>query len=205
MFSLICTWTKDWANNRGADDLRRRRAHYDVTVMKCHSAIWSGYRITLLCVNHTWLTLSFSPNQQAMFFLTSGKTVWPSTKARGVTEEMLNSVTTSQLMNWLRRWRRPLGKADRKKIMWLSKSLTTPFYVQKYPAKNKEIPKLRITLPLVAESYWLRRASTESYQETQICICISELSLILKRHSFFGFTAKENKDILNSDCQYHCS
>ena len=33
MFSLICAWTNGWANNRYAGDLRRPRAHYDVTVM----------------------------------------------------------------------------------------------------------------------------------------------------------------------------
>ena len=33
MFSLICTRMSGWANNREADDLRRHRAHYDVTVM----------------------------------------------------------------------------------------------------------------------------------------------------------------------------
>ena len=33
MFSLICDWTNDWANNRGANDLRRRRTHYDGIVM----------------------------------------------------------------------------------------------------------------------------------------------------------------------------
>ena len=32
-FSLICTRTNDWANNRDADDLRHNRAHYDVTVI----------------------------------------------------------------------------------------------------------------------------------------------------------------------------
>ena len=32
MFSLINAWTNDRANNRDADDLRRHRAHYDVTV-----------------------------------------------------------------------------------------------------------------------------------------------------------------------------
>ena len=32
MFSLIRAWTSGWANNRDADDLRRHRAHYDVTV-----------------------------------------------------------------------------------------------------------------------------------------------------------------------------
>ena len=33
MFSVICAWINDWANNREAADLRRHRAHYDVTVM----------------------------------------------------------------------------------------------------------------------------------------------------------------------------
>ena len=33
MFSLICVWIKCWVNNREAGDLRRYRAHYDVTVM----------------------------------------------------------------------------------------------------------------------------------------------------------------------------
>ena len=32
VFSLICAWTNGWGNNRDAGDLRRRRAHYDVTV-----------------------------------------------------------------------------------------------------------------------------------------------------------------------------
>ena len=33
MFSLICLWINDWVNTREAGDLRRYRAHYDVTVM----------------------------------------------------------------------------------------------------------------------------------------------------------------------------
>ena len=33
MFSLIRAWTNGWANNRDAEDLRRHRAHYDVTVV----------------------------------------------------------------------------------------------------------------------------------------------------------------------------
>ena len=33
MFSSICAWTNDWANNQDAGDLRRHRIHYDVTVM----------------------------------------------------------------------------------------------------------------------------------------------------------------------------
>ena len=30
---LICTWINDWVNNGEAGDLKRHRAHYDVTVM----------------------------------------------------------------------------------------------------------------------------------------------------------------------------
>ena len=33
MFALICVWTNGWANNQDAGDLRRHRAHYDVTAM----------------------------------------------------------------------------------------------------------------------------------------------------------------------------
>ena len=33
MFSLICVWINDRVNNREAGDLRRYRAHYDVTLM----------------------------------------------------------------------------------------------------------------------------------------------------------------------------
>ena len=31
MFTLICAWTNGWANTRDTGDLRRHRAHYDVT------------------------------------------------------------------------------------------------------------------------------------------------------------------------------
>ena len=34
MFPLVCVWINDWVNNRGAGDLKRHRAHYDVTVMR---------------------------------------------------------------------------------------------------------------------------------------------------------------------------
>ena len=30
---FVCAWTNGWVNNRNASDLRRHRAHYDVTVM----------------------------------------------------------------------------------------------------------------------------------------------------------------------------
>ena len=44
MSYLICAWTNSWGNSRDACDLRRNRAHYDVTVM-----IWyfpAGYWIS---------------------------------------------------------------------------------------------------------------------------------------------------------------
>ena len=41
MFSLICAWTNEWANHKDAGDLRRHRAHHDVTVMN------SIYRLSL--------------------------------------------------------------------------------------------------------------------------------------------------------------
>ena len=36
MFHWICAWINGCANNREAGDLRRHRAHYDVTVMPKH-------------------------------------------------------------------------------------------------------------------------------------------------------------------------
>ena len=34
MFSLICAWTNSWVNNRDAVNLRRHRAHHNVTLMR---------------------------------------------------------------------------------------------------------------------------------------------------------------------------
>ena len=39
IFSLIGVWINGWVNNREAGDLRRYRAHYDVTVMDLGSLI----------------------------------------------------------------------------------------------------------------------------------------------------------------------
>ena len=43
MFSFICAWTNGWENNRDACDLRRNRAHYDVTVTFLE-IYWSAMR-----------------------------------------------------------------------------------------------------------------------------------------------------------------
>ena len=43
VFSFICAWTNGWVNNQDAANLRRHRAHYDVTLMWCPIVIqWSG-------------------------------------------------------------------------------------------------------------------------------------------------------------------
>ena len=47
MFSLICVWINGWVNNREADDLRRYRAHYDVSVMCVGSGMWDHYLLII--------------------------------------------------------------------------------------------------------------------------------------------------------------
>ena len=44
MFSLICVWINSWVNNREAGNLRRYRAHYNVTVMWCLGAKTPGHQ-----------------------------------------------------------------------------------------------------------------------------------------------------------------
>ena len=39
MFSLICAWINGWVNSGEAGDLRRRHAHYDVTVIFKHDGV----------------------------------------------------------------------------------------------------------------------------------------------------------------------
>ena len=50
MFSLICVWINAWVNNREAGDLRRYRAHCDVTVINANFGgfvDWSNGELTL--------------------------------------------------------------------------------------------------------------------------------------------------------------
>ena len=51
MFSLICAWTKGWANDRDVGDLRRHCAHYDVT----------GGDLTTERVGNHQIHLSYNP------------------------------------------------------------------------------------------------------------------------------------------------
>ena len=53
MFSLICAWIIGWVNNRKAGDLRRHRAHYDVTVMcYIYSTIIFNWQLDLSEIGH---------------------------------------------------------------------------------------------------------------------------------------------------------
>ena len=52
MFSLI--WTKAWASNRDAGDLRRHCAHYDVIVMLLQFNLGISGRL-LVQLNHQWV------------------------------------------------------------------------------------------------------------------------------------------------------
>ena len=59
MFSLICVWINDWVNNREVGDLRRYRAHYDVTVMIHRKEHQTDGFTHSRCFN-TWLALGIS-------------------------------------------------------------------------------------------------------------------------------------------------
>ena len=52
MVALICAWINRWVNNREADDLRRHRAHYVVTVM---ITVWKQS----VCREHIFAKLFF--------------------------------------------------------------------------------------------------------------------------------------------------
>ena len=55
MFSLICVWINGLVNNREAGDLRRYRAHCDVTVMKRENSTSTSMSSNLHELNR-WLT-----------------------------------------------------------------------------------------------------------------------------------------------------
>ena len=60
MFSLNCVWINGWVNNREADDLRRYRAHYDVTVMpNIYYRVVFCLIITMLCSTVLWCEVNF--------------------------------------------------------------------------------------------------------------------------------------------------
>ena len=48
VFPLICAWINDWVNNGVAGDLRRHRAHYDITVM--NSSLQASLKEITICL-----------------------------------------------------------------------------------------------------------------------------------------------------------
>ena len=81
MFSLICTWINSWVNNPEVGDLRRHRAHCDVSVMNMLYIIYSVSRavctrvccvLHMLCFCalyiHGWYLLSTGQIPQGCFF-----------------------------------------------------------------------------------------------------------------------------------------
>ena len=54
MFSLICAWISAWLNNHEAGDLRRHRAHYDVTVVHQVDCMITNHATDQVTLQHRW-------------------------------------------------------------------------------------------------------------------------------------------------------
>ena len=69
IFSLICTLINSWVNNREAGDLKRHRAHYDVTLMVFMSCRMIGYHsLYLLRLLVVVILMKFWLNLQMRFY-----------------------------------------------------------------------------------------------------------------------------------------
>ena len=99
MFSFICAWTNGWVTNRVAGDLRRHRAHYDVTLI-----LWCTYASTpypikfadgfaLLYLNVWFLYANLSGLLRWHWGITSGM-------AFGSCDLLLISTALRQSYNW---------------------------------------------------------------------------------------------------------
>ena len=76
MFSWICAWINGWVNNGEADDSRRHRAHYDVTVMDSidwqnrFDTFWRAWELVYMWSRHLWMETavpkSFGSSAQAL-------------------------------------------------------------------------------------------------------------------------------------------
>ena len=63
MFSLICAWTNDWANNRDAGYFGGHCAHYDVTVML---GLWHVQVASKMNNSRSDLSISFRTHSQGL-------------------------------------------------------------------------------------------------------------------------------------------
>ena len=68
MFSLIFAWTYGWPSNQDAGDLRRHRAHYDVTVMRGSSWVLRAGRY-YIDLNQGYLLQYIPRNMHTVFAL----------------------------------------------------------------------------------------------------------------------------------------
>ena len=73
--SLICTWINGWVNNCEAGDLRRHRAHYDVTVMDNYKASYYDSKLRFRIrfdYQKTSFKMSFKIHPESWNLLQSG-------------------------------------------------------------------------------------------------------------------------------------
>ena len=75
MFYLICAWIDGWVNNRDARDLRRHRAHYDVTVIIGEKGPMPPWYIAVMCCKYMmnfhmfWVYITQNSVRFSFFFL----------------------------------------------------------------------------------------------------------------------------------------
>ena len=69
VFSLICAWISGWVNNREAGDLRRHRAHYDITVIYNFDEFWSMDNVSNHTSSKLWDEITYT------FLIFDGETV----------------------------------------------------------------------------------------------------------------------------------
>ena len=78
MFSLVCAWTNRWVNNQNAGNLRRHRAHCDVTVMLRWIAK-APHFYTVPVSSTVWfryIKVKFLINIHKIHPIVRGRTVW---------------------------------------------------------------------------------------------------------------------------------
>ena len=104
MFCLICVWINGWVNRHEAGDLRRYRAHYDVSVTKKYRwCKYSGNTRTLVIVAH-WnisrISIEVKINDDPVReFCIRDKQEHGPNQARGITCQYMYLLFRSQLVS----------------------------------------------------------------------------------------------------------
>ena len=63
---FICIWINGWINNRKAGDLRRHRAHYDVTLMGLGNSLATVLTFSVLLAPFAW-GIGHSPREAVVY------------------------------------------------------------------------------------------------------------------------------------------